>query len=72
MESFNVGGQPIKQIDEGVIDNSNLELLNNLGNFINRALSFCFKTFKGEVQGETSLEQTERRFLQTDTELPLL
>ena len=38
---------------------SNTELLNNLGNFINRALSFCFNSFKAEVQEISSLEKAD-------------
>ncbi|XP_063724423.1 methionine--tRNA ligase, cytoplasmic-like [Symsagittifera roscoffensis] len=38
---------------------SNTELLNNLGNFINRALSFCFNSFKAEVQEISSLEKED-------------
>ena len=35
---------------------NNSELLNNLGNFVNRALAFCEKNFAGKIGDASKLE----------------
>ena len=49
---------------------SNTELLNNLGNFVNRALTFCFNNYSGHVQKISVLEDAEKDLInKIDAEL---
>ena len=56
---------------QDLMTKSNSELLNNLGNFCNRALSFLFKNFAGVVQDVSLTERDTQLLVSVDQELTL-